>query len=256
MMKKISPLLSALLLVLCFACQPNDEKPLPEVSPEYEALLDAHGDWSKWIQARAMSFSMIHETNLTQENYFINLDSRKIRLDGFNFSIGKDDTGTWVSPSRDAFGGQSIDFYHNLYFYFYSIPYVFTDPGITVSQVENKTLNGVSYKTLQAKMSPENGKSPNDQYFMLLNEETGRLEYLLYTVTYFGNPNPSFTALRYEDYRNADGLVFPRYLTGFTIENDSTRGIRYQVSFADILLLNEPFDDSIFEKPEKGVYAD
>lgn len=249
-------MLSSLLFVILLGCQPNADKPLPEVSPEYEALLNAHGDWSKWIRAKAMSFAMIHETNLTQENYFINLDSRKVRLDAANFSIGKDDTGTWVSPSRDAFGGRSIDFYHNLYFYFYSIPYVFTDPGITVSQVENKTLNGVSYKTLQAKMSPENGKSPNDQYFMLLNEETGRLEYLLYTVTYFENPNPSFTALRYEDYRDAKGLVFPRYLTGFTIENDSTKGIRYQVSFADILLLDEPFDDSIFEKPENGVYAD
>ncbi|WP_296704335.1 DUF6503 family protein [Algoriphagus sp.] len=254
-MKSSYSILILFSILLFSSCSESSVKEIPEVSPEYKELLDAHGDWSKWIRAKAMSYSMIHETNLTQENYFVNLDSRKIRLDASNFSIGKDEEGTWVSPSRDAFGGTSIDFYHNLYFYFYSIPYVFTDPGITVSQVENKMLNGVSYKTLQATMSPENGKSPDDQYFMLLNPETGRLEYLLYTVTYFGNSSPSFSALKYDDYRNADGLFFPRILTGYNFENDSTKGIKYQVSFADILLLDEPFDDSIFEKPDSGVYA-
>lgn len=255
-MKLLSSVLILVFIIVLSSCSEQPEKEIPEVNPEYKELLDAHGDWSKWIHAKAMSFAMIHETNLTQENYFVNLDSRKIRLDGNNFSIGKDDQGTWVSPNRQAFGGQSIDFYHNLYFYFYSIPYVFTDPGITVTQVENKMLNGISYKTLQAKMSPENGSSPDDQYFMLLNSETGRLEYLLYTVTYFENPSPTFSALKYEDYRLADGLAFPRLLTGYNFENDSTKGIKYQVSFADILLLDESFEASIFEKPESGVYAD
>ncbi len=255
-MKSFSNVLILISIVVLSACSEQPLKEIPQVSPEYKELLDAHGDWSKWIHAKAMSFVMIHETNLTQENYFINLDSRKIRIDADNFSIGKDEEGTWVSPNREAFGGRSIDFYHNLYFYFYSIPYVFTDPGITVTQVENKMLNGVSYKTLQAKMSPENGNSPDDQYFMLLNPETGRLEYLLYTVTYFGNSSPTFSVLKYEDYRNADGLVFPRLLTGYNFENDSTKGIRIQVSFADILLLDESFDKSIFEKPDTGVYAD
>lgn len=254
-MKSFSSFLISLSILIISSCSETSVREIPEVSPEYKELLDAHGDWSKWIHAKSMSFAMIHETNLTLENYFVNLDSRKIRLDAANFSIGKDDQGTWVSPSRSAFGGTSIDFYHNLYFYFYSIPYVFTDPGIEVKQVENKMVNGTSYKTLEAKMSPENGKSPNDQYFMLLNSETGRLEYLLYTVTYFGNPSPAFSALKYEDYRNADGLIFPRLMTGYNFENDSTKGVKYQVSFADILLREESFDDSIFEKPDSGVYA-
>jgi len=254
-MKSLSILLVLVSMIAFSSCSEKPVKEIPEVSPEYKELLEAHGEWPKWVNAKAMSFVMIHETNLTQENYFINLDTRKIRLDATDFSIGKDDEGTWISPSRQAFGGKSIDFYHNLYFYFYSIPYVFTDPGITVTQVENKMVNGTSYKTLQAKMSPENGKSPNDQYFMLLNSETGRLEYLLYTVTYFTNSSPTFSALKYSDYRIADGLAFPRLLTGYNFENDSTKGIKYQVSFANILLQDEPFDDSLFEKPDTGVYA-
>lgn len=255
-MKTLSQLTFLILILAFFSCEKPIVKEMPEVNPEFQEMLEAHGDWSKWIQAKAMSFTLFHETNLTQENYFINLDSRKVRLDASGFSIGKDDNGTWVSPSRSAFGGKSIDFYHNLYFYFYSIPYVFTDPGVTVKQVENKLLNGISYKTLQATMGEGVGASPNDQYFMLLNPETGRLEYLLYTASYFGNPNPTMNALKYDDYRETNGLSFPRLLTGYTYENDSTKGIRNQVSFADVLILDELFNNSIFEKPENGVYAD
>ena len=124
-MKALLSVLILISMMFLISCSEPPEKEIPEVSPEFKELLDAHGDWSKWIHAKAMSFVMIHETNLTQENYFVNLDSRKIRLDGNNFSIGKDDEGTWVSPNRQAFGGQSVDFYHNLYFYFYAFYFYF-----------------------------------------------------------------------------------------------------------------------------------
>ena len=232
------------------------QKPLPEVDQEFEKVLEAHGDWGQWIQAKAMSFTMIHETNLTQETHFINLDSRKIRIDANNFQMGFDGQKTWISPNRESFGGQSVRFYHNLYFYFYAIPYVFTDPGITVKKVESRTLNGKSYPTFQVTFESDKGDSPDDEYYMLINEETNRLEYLLYTVTYFGNASPSLNALKYEDYRNAEGLYFPRIITGYNLEGDNTTNVRIQVSFADILLLKDEFEELIFEKPEIGVYSD
>ncbi|EAZ79265.2 DUF6503 family protein [Algoriphagus machipongonensis] len=254
-MKNLLFLGFACCFMLLLSCSENSKETL-QLNPEFEKLLNAHGDWEKWINAKAMSFSMIHETTLTQENYFVNLESRKIRLDESTFSIGKDDTGTWVSPRREAFGGRSVDFYHNLYFYFYAIPYVLTDPGVRVLPVENKTVNGTSYKTLHATMNQGVGESSNDQFYLLLHPETGRLEYLLYSVTYFDENSQTLNALKYADYRDADGLVFPRTLTGYVYENDSTKNMKYQVSFADVLILDEPFEDSIFEKPENGVYAD
>ncbi len=199
---------------------------------------------------------MIHETNLTKETHFINLQTRETRIDAANFQIGFDGKDVWISPSRESFAGKSVRFYHNLYFYFYAIPYIFTDPGVTVSKVENKMMNGVSYETYSASFDPDKGDSPEDQYLMLINPETNRLEYLLYTVTYYGNPNPSLSALKYEDYRDSGGLSFPRILTGYTYDNDSTGRIRYQVSFADVLVLDEEFEKSLFEKPENGVVTD
>ncbi|MEP0712526.1 DUF6503 family protein [Algoriphagus sp.] len=244
------------LIFSLFSCQKTAKKPLPELSPEFTAVLEAHGDWQKWYYAKAQSYAMIHETLMITESSFVNLESRKIRITNPEFEIGFDGSQTWVSPTREAYKGRSVKFYHNLYFYFFNIPFVFTDPGVTVAQVEDKTVNGQKYKTLEATFAPNTGASPDDQYFMLINPDSQRLEYLLYSVSDSNNPNPPLNALKYEDYRNSDGVLFPRILTGFTYENDSTKSIRYQVSFDDPLLLDEEFESSIFEKPGKGVFAD
>lgn len=245
----------ALLSSIC-SCQNKVEKQLPALTSEFSAVLDAHGDWQKWYNAKAESYVMIHEGVMTEEDAFVNLESRKIRLSNTEFEIGFDGDQTWISPNREAYKGNSVKFYHNLYFYFFNIPYVFTDPGVSVEKVADKSLNGKKYPTYQAKFDSSTGSSPNDQYFMLINPETNRLEYLLYTVTYFGDENPPFSALKYEDYRNADGVYFPRILTSYTVENDSTKNVKFQVTFANALLRDEEFDTEVFEKPENGVFAD
>lgn len=252
---KLKNLFLLLLLGLSFCTSP--EKKLPEVNPDFKKVLDAHGDWSKWINAKALSFTLFHETNLTQENHFFNLESREGRVDSQNFQIGFDGEKVWISPNRESFGGRSVRFYHNLYFYFFSIPYILTDPGVTVEKIENRTLNGQSFETLQASFDAGTGDSPDDQYFLLINPETNRLEWLIYRVTFFDPENKSFNALKYEDYRDAGGLVFPRILTGYTLEGDSTTNIRYQVSFGDVILQDEEFDHEIFQMPNtNAVVAD
>jgi hypothetical protein len=253
-MKPFYPSALILLFFAILGCT-EPKKPLPQVDPEFKSVLDTHGDWSKWINAKAMSYVLIHETNLTLENHFINLDSRETRIDASNFQIGYDGDSVWISPNREAFDGNSVKFYHNLYFYFLTIPYIFTDPEVTVEKVNDRILNRKTYKTFQAKMGNNTGSSPDDTYYMLVDPETNLLEYLLYTVTFFGNPDPVLSALKYEDYRSADGVQFPRVLTGYSLENDSTSTIRYQVSFGDVLLLDKKLDRNLFEKPENGVFT-
>jgi hypothetical protein len=87
---------------------------------------------------------------------------------------------------------------------------------------------------------------------MLVDPETGKLAWLLYKVTFYDKTNETMNALKYEDYRDAGGLVFPRVMTGYQLENDSTKRIRYQVSFSDVLLVNEPMDEKLFAMPEKN----
>lgn len=248
---------STLLLLIvsfAFACDTKDSTPDPrlEQPEDFKQLLDAHGDWSKWIDAKSFSFAMVHETNLDWENHYVNLEDRKVRIDADTWQIGNDGEKVWISPNRQAFQGKSVRFYHNLYFYFYSIPYIFTDPGITVEKTENKHVNGQSYEAFAVSFDENVGDSPEDRYFMLIDPATGRLAWVLYNVTFFEKTNTKMNALKYEDYRDAGGLVFPRVMTGYQFENDSTKQISYQVSFSDVILVDKPMEDELFSMPDKN----
>lgn len=256
-MKTTRPLLLPLLVAIVFACGQKSSPPDPRLNqPEaFKKLLDAHGDWHKWVDAKAFSFAMIHETNLVMEHHYINLTDRKIRIDGDAWQIGNDGEKLWISPNREAFQGSSVRFYHNLYFKFFSIPYIFTDTGVPVKKTENKWVNGQSYEAFEVDF--ENGAGSKDKYFLLVDPETGRLAWVLYTVTFFDPASTILSALKYDDYRDAGGVVFPRILTGYQFVNDSTRRVNYQVTFSDVFLLDEPLDDKLFAMPEKNaVVAD
>lgn len=248
------PLFVLAIVLAVVSCQskPSSSDPRANQPEEFKKLLDSHGDWSKWIEAQAFSFAMIHETTLAMENHYINLADRKVRIDADAWQIGNDGEKIWISPSLEAFQGNSVPFYHNLYFHLFSIPYRFTEPGATVKKTENKRVNGQSYEALEVAFDANVGDSPGDSYFMLIDPETGRLAWLLYKVTFFDKSNPQMNALKYEDYREVDGLAFPRLMTGYQYVNDSTKQISYQVSFSDIFLVDEPIDDGLFAMPETG----
>jgi hypothetical protein len=252
-MKIIHYFLFIVFLAFTISCEQKSSVPDPrlEQPEDFKKLLDAHGDWSKWISAKSFSYAMIHETNLAWENHYINLTDRKVRVDADTWQIGNDGEKVWISPNRQAFQGNSVRFYHNLYFYFYSIPYIFTDPGVTVKKIDNKLLNGESYEAFEVSFDQNIGASPGDKYFMLVDPETGRLAWVLYSVTFFDKNNTTLNALKYEDYRDADGLIFPRVMTGYQLQNDSTKRLNYQVSFADVALDQDEIDEDFFEMPKK-----
>lgn len=243
-----------LLLSLSLSCEQKDLTPDPRLQqPEdFKKLLDAHGDWSKWVKAKSFSYAMIHETNLAWENHYIDLSERKVRIDADTWQLGNDGEKVWISPNRQAFQGNSVRFYHNLYFYFFSIPYVFTDPGVNIQKTENKLVNGQSYETFAVTFDENTGVSSGDKYFMLIDPDTGRLAWVLYTVTFFDKNNTKMNALEYADYRDRGGLVFPRLLTGYQYENDSTTRLSYQVSFADASLSEDPIEEEFFAMPKKN----
>lgn len=253
-MKITQKLLFIILATFFFACEQKDttlDSRLDQPE-EFKKLLDAHGDWRKWIDAKAFSYAMVHETNLAWENHYINLTDRKVRIDADTWQIGNDGERVWISPNRQAFNGNSVRFYHNLYFYFFSIPYIFTDPGVNVKKTENKLVNGISHEAYEVSFEANVGDSPNDKYYMLVDPETGKLAWVLYSVTFFDQSNTKMNALKYEDYRDAGGLIFPRIMTGYQFENDSTRRISYQVTFSDVFLVDKEMDADLFAMPEKN----
>lgn len=254
----MKPQLSVLLFALFslhFACNPTDPDPRLDQPEEFKKLLDAHGDWGKWLSAKSFSFAMIHETTLEMENHYIDLAERKVRIDSETWQIGNDGEKVWVSPSREAFRGPSVRFYHDLYFRLFSIPYLFTDPGVVVKPVEDKLVNGQSYETLQVDFAASAERASGDSYYLLIDPQSGRLAWVLYNLTFFASTSTKLDAVKFEEYRDAGGLVFPRFLTGYHFENDSAKRISYQVSFSDVFLLEETLDEKIFKMPENAVVA-
>lgn len=241
---------------LTSSCEQKSTTPDPRLNQpeEFKKLLDAHGDWSKWINAKGFSYAMVHETTLEWENHYISLPDHKVRIDADQFQIGNDGEKVWISPNRQAFSGQSVQFYHNLYFSFFSLPYSLTDTGVSVKKTENRMVNGQSYEALEATIP--DGKIPSNKYYLLKDPETGRLAWALYSITYYDKNNTALNAIKFEDYRDADGLFFPRVVTGYKFENDSTKELTYQVSFSDVILVEDPLDEELFEMPkEKAVVA-
>ncbi|RIW17443.1 hypothetical protein D0X99_06875 [Algoriphagus lacus] len=244
------------LLVFAFSCEQKPTTPDPRLNQpeEFKKLLDAHGDWSKWINAKGFSYAMVHETTLEWENHYISLPDHKVRIDADKFQIGNDGEKVWISPNRQAFSGQSVQFYHNLYFSFFSLPYILTDPGVTVKKSENRMLNGQSFETLEATIAE--GTGPSNKFYLLKDPETGKLAWALYSITFFNKGNTALNAIKFEDYRDADGLFFPRVMTGYQLENDSTTVLTFQVSFSDVFVMEDPLEEDLFKMPkEKAVVA-
>ncbi|MBC6368507.1 hypothetical protein [Algoriphagus sp. AK58] len=248
-------------LVLVFlsisACKEENTGPDPRLNQpeEFKKLLDAHGDWNKWIDAKSFSFAMVHETTLEWENHYLDLQNGKARIDADLFQAGNDGEKVWISPNRKAFPGQSVRFYHNLYSTFLSIPYVLTDTLVTVKKGGNREFNGKTFETLDATLKEGKLLGPSNRYTLLIDPETGKLAWVLFSVKYFNPNNQVEEALFYDDYRDAGGLIFPRVITGYEVENDSSRRIRYQVSFSDVFLLEESLKKDLYEMPKSAVAA-
>ncbi len=248
-------LLPAFLILTLFSCEEKNQGPDPRLQqPEqFKKLLEAHGDWVQWVDAKSLSFAMVHETTLEWENHYLDLREGKVRIDADLFQAGNDGEKVWISPNRQAFPGNSVRFYHNLYSTFLSIPYTLTDTLVTITPLDNRVFNGISYPTLEAKVKDGELLGPSNRYELLIDPTSGQLAWVLFAVTFYDKGNQVLEALKYEDYRDAGGLIFPRVITGYQIENDSSTRIRYQTSFSDVFLVKEELDSDLFEMPKTAV---
>ena len=245
----------AVLLFALFSCEEKNQGPDPRLQQpdHFKKVLEAHGDWKQWVDAKSLSFAMVHETTLEWENHYIDLRDGRVRIDADLFQAGNDGEQVWISPNRQSFPGNSVRFYHNLYSTFLSIPYTLTDTLVTITPLDNRVFNGISYATLEAKVKDGKLIGPSNRYELLIDPTTGQLAWVLFAVTFYDKGNQVQEALKYEDYRDAGGLIFPRVITGYQIENDSSKRIRYQTSFSDVFLVKEELDSDLFEMPKGAV---
>ncbi|SDX81118.1 DUF6503 family protein [Hymenobacter psychrophilus] len=257
--------LAALLVVSCTS-NPEQQAGVPAATatvaaasrelPELlQQALTAHGGLAAWQQFGTMEYRLKTTLGaLRDEKHLIDLRTRQVRIEAPDYQIGMDGQQVWVSPSKAAFGEMSPRFYHNLFFYFFSIPFVLADEGTVYEDLGTRTIAGKDYRALKVSYETGRGDSSGDEYIAHFDPQTHRLELLLYTVTYFEpGKEASYNALLYSDWQEVNGLLLPQKMEGHKFANNEIGDLRYQADFSNVRLDRAPPAASRFAMPQGAI---
>lgn len=254
--------LPILILAAIIACQPTDnqeesrEESQTETvyqSPEHHSeslakVFDAHGGYEQWSKMKSLSYMKEEESTIT------NLQNRMIRVESPKQTIGFDGEQVWVTP--DSVDASRARFYHNLYFYFYAMPFVVGDPGAFYEDVEPRELNSKAYKGIKISYGENIGDAPDDNYILWYDPETNKMEWLMYTVTYrSGEPNDTYKLIKYDQWAEVNGLFLPTVIQWHQFKEDSVGEMTNEVRFENIQITTEAPAESLFVMPENAQIA-
>lgn len=247
-------------LAILAACQPATQTESAEQdTPAYQKpnhhseslskVIDAHGGYEQWSKMKSLSYLKGDESTVT------NLQNRKIRLESPKQTIGFDGTDVWVTP--DSVDTKRTRFYHNLFFYFYAMPFVVGDPGAYYEDVEPKELDGKTYFGIKVSYNSGVGDAPDDNYIIWYDPETYKMEWLMYTVTFrTGEATEDYSLIKYENWDTFGGLLLPTTIQWFNYDGESVGESRGDATvFENISISDEAPDESIFEKPAGAIIA-
>lgn len=243
------------LSTIIISCSPQKKEDSPvdyytTLPEDFSLVLKAHGGLEKWKAFKTLEYDLQHDgDSIPTEHYTLDLLNRKDLTVADSFQIGYDGKEVWVAPNKTAFKGRSARFYHNLYSYFFTIPFIVADPGARY-EIDTLTVDGKRFDVISVSFESGVGDADKDTYKMLIDPTTRQMEKLLYTVTYFsGEAHENYNALSYENFIDVNGLLLPGKLVGYKYSNASTGDKRYEVTFHNIQLKTESPDQSIFNMP-------
>jgi hypothetical protein len=265
-MKKVA--LSLLLVVLITACKNETkikstiieavkiEDITASIYPEsITRVFDAHGGIDNWNKMQSLSFTM--EKPNGKEVTTTNLKTRAERIDTPTYTIGSDGNSLWVNEKDGSEYKGNAKFYKGLMMYFYAMPFIVGDEGIIYEDAEPLVFAGKAYPGILISYHAGIGASPDDQYIIYYDAETGQMQWLGYTVT-FGKDGRSkdFHFIRYNNWQAFKGLALPESMDWYTYENNSPLDKRNTVEFSNIELSEKAPDATLFSKPETAKTVD
>lgn len=149
--------------------------------------------------------------------------------------------------------------------YFVMMPFVFADPGITVTAVGQRTFAGQTFDAVSIRYGQGVGDTAEDDYVLYLDRQTHRLRLIDFAVTHKAirgdtpiDQVPRFS-LEFVEWQRADGLLVPsrlhfavysRTADGGGRANEGARytvsGVRFARARPDAALF-EPVDGATIE---------
>ena len=226
------------------------EKDLEYTLVEYPAgllrVLERHGGIELWRKMQRLSFEIVKESG--NEKHYIQLQDRRDKVEGPNFTMGFDGNEVWMESDTTYKGNP--EFYHNLMFYFYAMPFVLADDGIIYGDIDPLEFEGTSYPGISVSYNEGVGSSSKDEYFIYYDPETYQMAWLGYTVTYFSKQvSEEIKWIHYKDWIDVGGFSLPSAITWYKYQENLPTEARNTVEFLNTRLSSDPFEKGFFNKP-------
>ncbi len=228
----------------------TEEAPVVNTPQELAATLEALGGLEAWAKFRTLEYDL-KGGFLGDDHQVIDLQDRRLMVKADSFNIGFDGQQVWVTPNKEAVPDVPARFYSSLYFYFFSVPFVLSDPGVNLEKMENQDLGGETYEVVRATFGEGVGDSPQDEFRILINPDTKKPAYMLYTVSYFDQKaNEKFSAIHFEEMQEVEGLTLPKIFTWYEYKEGKLGEKQSSVTFENVSLMAGPMGDEMYAMPE------
>lgn len=247
-----------LFLIACANVKPSEsqaESPEAPVMVEIPQLLAptlaAHGGLQTWADFGTLSFDAGYGPE-RKESFLLDLVSRQERISGAAYTLGYDGVNYWQVLEGDI-KPKNPKFMVNLQFYFFAMPFVLADAGITLTALPNRSLQGQEYEVIKATFGDGVGVAPEDQYLLYIDPVSKQMTYLLYSVTYFDAGRAErYNAAHYAEWQEVDGLKVPAEMVSYVwdAENETLGEKRGSKKFSNISFKKARPNAAVFARPE------
>lgn len=257
-------LLALVVLTLLASCKqvettentsaPSEKRVLSKTYPEnISTIFEAHGGIERWNAMNNLCFTI--PKGDVNEKHTVDLKSRHTRIETDSYVLGFDGEGVWVKQDTIAFNPERARFYHNLMFYFYAMPFVLGDDGITYEEAPALEKDGITYPGTKISFGSDVGDAPDDNYIIYKNPTTNEMAWLAYTVTYGGDgPSERYSYIKYSNWQDVNGIKLPSELQWYKVEDGLPTEMRNAMTFTNPTASESILDNAIFKKPDDVDY--
>ncbi len=211
------------------------------------AVFEAHGGIQTFDQMNTLIFEMVKPEG--NEKHTTDLKTRHARIETDKFALGFDGNEAWLEQQDSTAFKGNPRFYHNLIFYFYAMPFVLGDEGISYEKVADLKIENASYPGYKISYGDGVGDSPKDNYFIYYDDATKKMKFLGYTVTFFSKEtSEKISLIEYSDWNDINGLLLPKTLKWRAYKDGVVGEVRNERNFINAVANKEKLSKSLFKK--------
>jgi len=214
----------------------------------------AHGGLDTWKSYKTLTFEIPKEE--FNEVQTIDLHKRFDKISTPTYELGCAGSDIWLMDKTGDYKGKP-KFYHNLMFYFYAMPFVFSDEGIKYKEADALIYEGVEYPGYKITYNKGVGASSTDKYYIYFDATTHEMRWLGYTMTYFsGEPSTKINYINYDKWVKVNEVLLPQSITWYTVEESKIKEAAKTVNFENARLSTEAQPMEFYSKPENAVIVE